>query len=56
MSALEQGYWRADLGDHADNEALLLNAVRLDGVGILKDLACSRDQHLQTQCYRAFAQ
>jgi hypothetical protein len=28
------------LGDHADNEALLLDAVRLDRVGVLEDLAC----------------
>lgn len=29
------------LGHHADNEALLLNVVRFDRVGILKDLAYS---------------
>lgn len=28
------------LGDHADDEALLLDAVRLDRVGILQNLAC----------------
>ena len=30
----------AHLRDHADNEALLFDAVRLDGIGILKNLAC----------------
>lgn len=28
-----------DLGDHADNEALLLYVIGLDGIRILKDLA-----------------
>lgn len=38
--------WRANLGDHAHDEALLLDAVRFDCVRILEDLACSQDQRL----------
>lgn len=34
------------LGNHADNEALLFNAVRLYRVSILEDLACHLDEHI----------
>lgn len=38
--------WRANLGDHAHNETLLLDAVRFNGVRILENLAYSRSQRL----------
>ena len=46
----------AHLRDHADNEALLFDAVRLDGIGILKNLACIQYQRLKTNCRYAPAQ
>jgi hypothetical protein len=48
-----------DLGDHADNKALLLNVVRFYCIRILKDLACySRlaamaSVHHMARCWQA---
>lgn len=44
---------RTNLGDHANNEAFLLNAVRLDGVCILKDFACAMESAAVTGGCRA---
>ena len=50
------GLSEAHLRNHADDEAFLLNAVRLDSVGILQNLACIQHQRPQPKCHYAFAQ
>lgn len=36
-----RGDQETHLGDHADNEALFLDIVRCDRVGVLEDFSCS---------------